>query len=146
MSNEVLKTTLALTAIGALSAYAFVPRVAKEIKDRDGWTCQITGQKASDGFRMEASHITDGEYNTDPNNGVCLSLMGHFIDHVNKLKATNNMQLQNYHYASCKLIIQRALGLGLRYPSYYDSGQANRASDNRMFVEEVKRHEVDFKL
>jgi len=104
-----------------VSQFAFSPMVAKEVKNKAGWTCEKTGRRASDGWRMEAchdNHDKNNPYYNNEVNGRCFCLSAHLEQHVRILQ-TCPEYMRSWADVSVHLIAKRAYSKGLRYEKHY---------------------------
>lgn len=107
-------------------SFAFSRRVAYEIKEGASWTCEISGKRAEDGWKMDAGHRythdkKDPRYN-DPANGMCICLEEHLKQHIdlyNEALCSDNDEYIDWAYHSVRLIARRAYIDGLRSLDHY---------------------------
>jgi hypothetical protein len=85
LNHALIYTTIAAGIIGILSLAAFSPASRRKILQRDGWQCQVTGKKASDGWMLHAAHKNHDKSLSnydDPANGITLSVEAHLAMHI----------------------------------------------------------------
>ena len=107
-------------------SFAFSKRVAYEIKDGACWTCEISGKKAKDGWKMDAGHRythdkKDPRYN-NPENGMCICLEEHLKQHIELYQEAlciGDEAYIDWAYHSTRLIARRCYREGLRTLDHY---------------------------
>ena len=104
-----------------VTQFAFSRDVAQNIKRQADWTCEETGKKAADGWRLEAAHDCHNKhypYYNNEVNGKCLCIASHLKQHI-KILETCPAHMKGWAKASIKLIAKRAFTEGLRYSKHY---------------------------
>lgn len=87
--------------------FAFHPSVAREIKERDKYTC-LCGQGRRDGVRLHAAHKDhdrNNPYYNNPENGTCLCVECHLREHISLLLKADDNDI-NWAWHSVRLLAQ----------------------------------------
>jgi hypothetical protein len=87
--------------------FAFHPSVAREIKERDNYTC-LCGQGKKEGLKLHASHKDHNKnnpYYNNPENGTTLCIECHLREHIYLLQKANEDDV-NWAWHSVRLLAQ----------------------------------------
>lgn len=91
----------------AVDAFGWKSR--KKIKERDNRTCQETGRKASDGWRLDAAHYdhTHGDGYDNPDNGRLLCVIEHLKEHEQIYQDTRGTNRESWARGALQALSNR---------------------------------------
>ena len=117
--------------------FAFHPKVAREIKERDNWTC-LCKEGRKDGLKLHASHkdhSRNNPYYNHIDNGTTLCLECHLREHIHLLQKAD-METVDWAWHSVRLLAQE-----IWYDSFHTKGyqfkNKDTLSEDRKHLEEV---------
>lgn len=133
VTNSGLKLPVPERSERSLTTFAFHPSVAKEIKERDNYTC-LCGFGRKEGFKLHASHKDHDRrnpYYNNPENGTTLCVECHLREHIHLLLESDDDNI-NWAWHSVRLLAQ-----GVWEDSFHTRGYRFRHGDT---LEEDRGH------
>lgn len=75
-----------------INMLAFSSDVARQIGERENWTCEVTGKRFQDSFLLHIAHDHDAVQRGDPNYqnpeyGRCITIDTHLQEHIDRFHA-----------------------------------------------------------
>lgn len=107
VTNSGMKLPIPERSENSFTMFAFHPSVAKEIKERDNYTC-LCGYSKRDGFKLHASHKNHDKNNPYYNhidNGTTLCVECHLREHIALLQKADDYNV-NWAWHSVRLLAQ----------------------------------------
>ena len=124
--------------------FAFHSRVAKEIKERDDWTC-LCGEGQKQGLKVQASHKDHDRRNPYYNhldNGTTLCVECHLREHIYLLE-TADEYWADWAWHSVRLLAQSVWNDSFHTKGYRHLNGCTIESDREKLVQLFEGYEMD---